>query len=76
MHVRTKISTFTLNKGEVGGGGGEGNRPPLVIKIKKKIKQNGGFYFKEIFVLNLFFTFWLGSLNLQNYELAPQPPSS
>ena len=38
------------------------------MKFFEKIKQNEGFSFKVRF----FFTFLQGSLNPQNYELAPQ----
>ena len=40
---------------------------PQKQKKFKKIKQNGGFSF-------IFFAFWQGSLDSQNYELAPQIP--
>ena len=54
VHASTKIKTLTFYKG-VGVGGGW-----LLAK------PNGGFAFKVRFV-NVFFTFWQGSLNPPNY---------
>ena len=56
-----KVNTVTFYKGVYGA------TPKKHKKLKKAI-QNGGFSF--IF----FFTLWQGSLNPQNYELAPQLP--
>ena len=56
----TKRNTFRSYKGGLG-------LSPQKQKKFLKIKQNGGFSF-------IFFAFWQGSLDPQNYELAPQLP--
>ena len=59
-HVSTKINTFGIYKG----GGSGGLSPQEAEDIFKKSNKMEAFpYF--------FFAFWQGSLNPQNYELAP-----
>ena len=65
-HVSTTINIFTFYKGGLGDNGPQ--KPKIFFK---KNKQNGGLSFKVGFFVHLFF-FWQGSLNPQNYELAPQ----
>ena len=60
-HVSSKINTFRICKGSLGA------RPRKAEDIFLKIKQNGGF---SLFFF-YFFAYWQGSLNPQNYELAP-----
>ena len=59
-HVSTNINTFRFYKGGLGGGAS----PPETEEFFKKSNKMEAFpYF--------FFAFWQGSLDPQNYELAP-----
>ena len=60
MYMLYEINTFRIYKGVWGA------IPPEAEEIIKN-QQNGGFSF-------IFFAFWQGSLDPQNYELAPQLP--
>ena len=62
MHMLYEKSTFRIYKGGVGGYPSRSRRS--FIKSNKM----------EAFPLFYFFAFWQGSLDLQNYELAPQLP--
>ena len=62
----TKINTYSIYKGDLGGGGGAS--PTEAEEIFKKSNKMAAFPWFS------FFAFRQGSLNPQNYELAPKLP--